>query len=158
MSVSTLDLRSEDICYKTIEKVSDANLMTEYRESPSVKKIKILSDILEKYLDNETIQKIIDEYATTNSDGKAIKKEAAKKDVKPPKAYKEKAKTKNKDCCGSGNSDDDYYSDYGDSGDCNSNSSNGSSDSESEEDETLQVLMSMTSGMLKDVRKGRTVY
>lgn len=32
-------------------------------------------------------------YATTDSDGKAIKKETAKKDVKPPKAYKEKAKT-----------------------------------------------------------------
>lgn len=37
-------------------------------------------------------------YATTNSDGKAIKKETAKEtaknDVKPPKAYKENAKTK----------------------------------------------------------------
>lgn len=36
-------------------------------------------------------------YAATDSDGKAIKKEAAKdtvKDVKPPKAYKEVAKTK----------------------------------------------------------------
>lgn len=32
-------------------------------------------------------------YATTDSDGKAIKKETAKKDVKPPKAYKEVAKT-----------------------------------------------------------------
>lgn len=90
-------------------------------------------------------------YATTNSDGKAIKK-----DVKPPKAYKEVAKTKKKDYCGS----DDYDCDsdcvnYGDSGDCNSNSSD---DSESEEDETLQVLMSMTSGMLKDARKGRSIY
>ena len=97
-------------------------------------------------------------YATTNSDGKAIKKEDAKetkKDVKPPKAYKEKAKTKKKDYCGSDNSGDDYYSDCGsDSGDCNSNSS----DSDSEEDETLQVLMSMTSGMLKDVRKERSIY
>ena len=40
---------------------------------------------------------IKDCYATTNSDGKAIKKEAAKdtkKDVKLPKAYKDKAKTK----------------------------------------------------------------
>ena len=99
---------------------------------------------------------IKDCYATTNSDGKAIKKETAKdtkKDVKPPKAYKEKAKTKKKDYCGS--DDYDCNSDcvnYGDSGDCNSNSS------ESEEDETLQVLMSMTSGMLKDVRKGRSIY
>ena len=101
-------------------------------------------------------------YATTNSDGKAIKKETAKdtakKDVKPPKAYKEVAKTKKKDYCGSDDSGDDYYSDcvnYGDSGDCDSNSSEGS---ESEEDETLQVLMSMTSGMLKDARKGRSIY
>lgn len=99
---------------------------------------------------------IKDCYATTNSDGKAIKKETAKdtkKDVKPPKAYKEVVKTKKKDYCCS----DDYDCDsdcvnYGDSGDCNSNSS------ESEEDETLQVLMSMTSGMLKDVRKGRSIY
>ena len=99
-------------------------------------------------------------YATTDSDGKAIKKETAKEtaknDVKPPKAYKEVAKTKKKDYCGS----DDYDCDsecvnYGDSGDCNSNSSD---DSESEEDETLQVLMSMTSGMLKDARKGRSIY
>lgn len=106
---------------------------------------------------------IKDCYAATDSDGKAIKKEAAKetkKDVKPPKAYKEMAKTKKKDYCGSDSGDDsgdDYYSDCGsDSGDCNSNSSNGNSDSE--EDETLQVLMSMTSRMLKDARKGRTVY
>ena len=74
----------------------------------------------------------------------------------PPKAYKEKAKTKKKDYCDS----DDYDCDsdcvnYGDSGDCDSNSSEGS---ESEEDETLQVLMSMTSGMLKDARKGRSIY
>lgn len=65
-------------------------------------------------------------------------------------------KTKKKDYCGS--SDYDCDSDcvnYGDSGDCNSNSSD---DSESEEDETLQVLMSMTSGMLKDARKGRSIY
>lgn len=104
---------------------------------------------------------IKDCYATTNSDGKAIKKETAKdtkKDVKPPKAYKEVVKTKKKDYCGSDDSGDDYYSDcvnYGDSGDCDSNSSEGS---ESEEDETLQVLMSMTSGMLKDARKGRSIY
>lgn len=105
-------------------------------------------------------------YATTNSDGKAIKKETAKetakKDVKPPKAYKEVVKTKKKDYCGSGNSDDDCDSDcvnYGDSGDCNSNSSESDESEEDEdEDETLQVLMSMTSGILKDARKGRSIY
>lgn len=95
-------------------------------------------------------------YATTNSDGGAIKKETAKETAKPPKAYKEKAKTKKKDYCGSGDYDcDSDCVNYGDSGDCNSNSSEGS---ESEEDETLQVLMSMTSGMLKDARKGRSIY
>lgn len=65
-------------------------------------------------------------------------------------------KTKKKDYCGSSDYDcDSDYVNYGDSGDCNSNSSD---DSESEEDETLQVLMSMTSGMLKDARKGRSIY
>ena len=93
-------------------------------------------------------------YATTNSDGGAIKEAAKKtvKDVKPLKAYK--AKTKKKDYCDS----DDYDCD---SDDCCSDSCDSDSYEEccdSEEDETLQVLMSMTSGMLKDARKGRSIY
>lgn len=64
MTIDEVNVKiQEDICYKTIEKLSDANLMTEYRESPSVKKeIRKLSDILGKFLDDDTIQKIIDEY------------------------------------------------------------------------------------------------
>lgn len=78
----------------------------------------------------------------------------------PPKAYKEMVKTKKKDYCGSSDYDcDSDYVNYGDSGDCNSNSSESDESEEDEdEDETLQVLMSMTSGMLKDVRKGRSIY
>lgn len=84
-------------------------------------------------------------YATTDSDGEVIKETAkdtvknAKHDVKPPKAYKNK-KAKKKDYSDSSGSN------YGDSG------------STSEEDETLQVLMSMTEGMLKNARKGRPIY
>jgi hypothetical protein len=60
------------------------------------------------------------------------------------KAYKEKAKTKKK-----------YYCD--DNGSCDSDYSD-STGSTSDEDETLQVLMSMTEGMLKNARKGRPLY
>jgi hypothetical protein len=105
-------------------------------------------------------------YATTDSDGEVIKDVAketaknaknAKQDAKPPKAYKEKAKTKKKDYCDDNGSCD---SDYRDS-DCSSESSEEGSDSTgstSDEDETLQVLMSMTEGMLKNARKGRPLY
>ena len=102
-------------------------------------------------------------YATTDSDGGAIK-EAAKdtaKNEKPPKAYKEKAKTKKKDYCYNGDDNGSCDSDYGDS-DCSNESSEegstGSTGSTSDEDETLQVLMSMTEGMLKNARKGRSIY
>ncbi len=52
-----------DICYETIRALSDENLITEYKGCNSVKnKIKRLSDILEKFVDNETSQQILDEY------------------------------------------------------------------------------------------------
>jgi hypothetical protein len=73
------------------------------------------------------------------------------------KAYKEKAKTKKKDYSYNGNDNRSCCSDYRDS-DCSSESSESDeegSDSASDEDETLQVLMSMTEGMLKNARKGR---
>ena len=54
-------------------------------------------------------------YATTNSDGKAIKKETAKKDVKPPKAYKEEAKNVKMSSYDNNSCDDDS----GDSGGSN---------------------------------------
>jgi hypothetical protein len=53
----------ESICYQTIGELSDANLLQYYKECPSVKKeIVKLEDILKKYIDNVTKQKIIDEY------------------------------------------------------------------------------------------------
>lgn len=109
-------------------------------------------------------------YATTDSDGVAIKGAAketvknAKQDATPPKAYKEKAKTKKKDYCYNGDDNGSCDSDYRNS-DCSNESSEessgGSGDSTgstSDEDETLQVLMSMTEGMLKNARKGRPLY
>jgi hypothetical protein len=62
----------KDVCYETIEKLSDANLMPEYIESSSVKnEITKLSDILKRYIDDDNIiQKIMEDYT--------------------PKAYKDK--------------------------------------------------------------------
>jgi hypothetical protein len=55
---------NEEICYKTIEKLEDKNLMDDYKKCKSVQKeIKKLSDVLEKNKINETIKKqIIDDY------------------------------------------------------------------------------------------------
>ena len=53
----------QEICYKTLEELTDANLMSEYKDCNSVKnEIKKLSEILEKYMDEETKRKIIYEY------------------------------------------------------------------------------------------------
>ena len=54
----------KDICYETIEKLSDANLMPEYTESSSVKnEITKLSDILKRHIDDDDkIQGIIKDY------------------------------------------------------------------------------------------------
>ena len=92
-------------------------------------------------------------YATTDSDGMVIKgvakdnaKHDAKQDVKATKTYKNK-KAKKKDYSDDNGSCDSDYSDSSDS-----------TGSTSDEDETLQVLMSMTEGMLKNARKGRPIY
>jgi hypothetical protein len=53
----------KEICYKTINELTDYNLLNEYKKCKSVKnQIQKLSKILEKYLDNEIIQEIINEY------------------------------------------------------------------------------------------------
>jgi hypothetical protein len=54
----------KDVCYETIEKLSDANLMPEYIESSSVKnEITKLSNILKRYIDDDNIiQGIIEDY------------------------------------------------------------------------------------------------
>ena len=64
LSMEDINTRiKQEICYETIQSLLDENLMTEYKECNSVKnEIKKLSDILEKYNDEETKQKIIQEY------------------------------------------------------------------------------------------------
>jgi hypothetical protein len=50
----------QEVSYKTLEELSDAKLMCEYKDCKSVKnEIKKLSDVLGKYIDEETKQKII---------------------------------------------------------------------------------------------------
>lgn len=92
---------------------------------------------------------IKDCYATTDSDGIAIAGaiEGVKKEVsKKSHVYKAKITTRNK-----GRS---CYSDDSCDDDCDSCDSCDNED----ENETIQVLMNMTSGMLKKVRKGRSIY
>lgn len=64
LSMEDINARiKKEICYKTLEELTDKNLMCEYKECDSVKKeIKKLGDVLEKYTDEETKQKIIQEY------------------------------------------------------------------------------------------------
>ena len=53
----------KEICYKTLEELMDIKLLSEYKECKSVKNnIKNFSNILEKYIDKETIDKIINDY------------------------------------------------------------------------------------------------
>jgi hypothetical protein len=64
ISIDELNTKiKEDICHETIEKLCDAKLMPEYKECDSVKnEITRLSNILGKYIDDDTRKKIIDEY------------------------------------------------------------------------------------------------
>jgi len=53
----------QEVCYETLEELTDAKLMCEYKESNSVKnEIRKLSEVLGKYTDEETTQKIIEDY------------------------------------------------------------------------------------------------
>jgi len=53
----------QEVCYETLKKLTDAELMCEYKNCNSVKnEINILSNVLKKYTDKETEQKIIQEY------------------------------------------------------------------------------------------------
>lgn len=53
----------QEVCYETITELTDTNLMSQYKECNSVKnQIKKLSEILIKYTDKETKEKIIHEY------------------------------------------------------------------------------------------------
>jgi len=64
LSMENINTRiKQEVCYETLEELTDAKLMCEYKDCNSVKnKIKKLSDVLEKYMDEETKQKIIQEY------------------------------------------------------------------------------------------------
>jgi len=65
LSMEDINARiKKEICYETLEELTDINLMCEYKECNSVKnEIKKLRDILEKYIyDEETKQKIIQDY------------------------------------------------------------------------------------------------
>ena len=53
----------KEICYKTLEKLTDINLLSEYKKCESVKnKIKILENIILKYINDEYKNKIIEDY------------------------------------------------------------------------------------------------
>ena len=53
----------KEVCYETLQELTDTNLMFEYKDCISVKnKIKKLSDVLGEFNDEETIQKIIEKY------------------------------------------------------------------------------------------------
>ena len=53
----------KEICYETLEELTDTKLMSEYMGCKSVKnKIKKMNSVLEKYIEEETKQKIIQEY------------------------------------------------------------------------------------------------
>ena len=53
----------QEICYNTLDELSDEKLLYDYKNCHSVQnEIKKLADVLEKYTDEETTQKIIDEY------------------------------------------------------------------------------------------------
>lgn len=64
LSMEDINARiKQETCYETLEELTDEKLMCEYIKCNSViNKIKELSDILRKYNDEETIQKIIQEY------------------------------------------------------------------------------------------------
>jgi predicted GIY-YIG superfamily endonuclease len=102
---------------------------------------------------------IKDCYATTDSEGVVIG-EVNKEVSKKPNVYKANTKTKTKkkrvsrdDSC------DSCSGDSCDSCSCDSCSGDECDDGDSEdEEEAIQVLMNMTSGMLKKVRKGRYLY
>ena len=53
----------EEVCYETLEELTDSKLMYEYKNCNSVKnEINKLSNVLGKYVDEEIKQKIIQEY------------------------------------------------------------------------------------------------
>lgn len=64
LSMEDVNIRiKKEICYNTLEELSDTKLMIEYIKCSSVKnEIKKLECVLEKYINEETTRKIIQEY------------------------------------------------------------------------------------------------
>ena len=64
LSMEDINTRiKQEVCYETLEELTDSKLMSEYKDCNSVKnEIKKLGDVLVKYIDEETKQKIINEY------------------------------------------------------------------------------------------------
>ena len=64
LSMEDINARiKQEICYETLEELTDAKLMCEYEKCGSVKKqIKELSVILEEHMEKETKDKIIQKY------------------------------------------------------------------------------------------------
>lgn len=64
LSMEDINARiKQEICYETLEELTDAKLMREYTVCNSVKnEINKLGDVLDKFTDEETKQKIIQEY------------------------------------------------------------------------------------------------
>jgi uncharacterized protein with von Willebrand factor type A (vWA) domain len=60
-NIETINTRiKQEICYETLAELTETKLMSQYKECNSVKnQIKKLSEILIKYTDEETTQKII---------------------------------------------------------------------------------------------------
>tara|TARA_B110000261_G_scaffold163813_1_gene210915 strand:+ start:566 stop:1255 length:690 start_codon:yes stop_codon:yes gene_type:complete len=65
LSINDINMRiKKEICYETLKNLTDAELICEYNDCDSVKnEIKKLSDVLGKYIDEETKEKIIQEYS-----------------------------------------------------------------------------------------------
>ena len=64
LSMEDINARiKQEVCYETLEELTDEKLMCAYKDCNSVKnEIKKLSEVLGKYMDEETKQKIIQEY------------------------------------------------------------------------------------------------
>lgn len=64
LSVEDINTRiKNEVCHKTLEELTDVKLLCNYKNCKSVKnEIKKLCDVLEKYVDEKTKQKIIQEY------------------------------------------------------------------------------------------------
>lgn len=64
LSIQDINSRiKQEICYETLQKLTDTKLMNEYKNCKSVKnEIKKLNDVLEKYINEEIKEKIIEEY------------------------------------------------------------------------------------------------